>query len=263
MPVVRRAGNTSRLGQDPPDRFKNDPVLGTVQNLGLGRDPRRREGLRGVLAATILFIATNAGVIRASRITYSIASTGNSRRSSGGCTSSDAVALARRLRGPRPDHLPARRPGRLPRPDVRVRRNALVHDRPSLRGRAAGATTGRRARVAGAAEHHDRRHQLAHLRDGRRRRHRHGLARRRHPGCAHSLRRSSAGSPRASFLRRLPAAPALPLTATVRAPVPLGPALALEYRSILVPIVAGDESREAVEVAARLATSAGRIVLCA
>jgi basic amino acid/polyamine antiporter, APA family len=44
--------------------------------------------------------------------------------------------------------------------------------------------------------------------------------------------------------------------------VPLGPALALEYRSILVPIVAGGESKEAVEVAGRLATErAGRIVL--
>jgi APA family basic amino acid/polyamine antiporter len=54
----------------------------------------------------------------------------------------------------------------------------------------------------------------------------------------------------------------VPTRATSRAPVPLGPALALEYRSILVPIVAGPESREAVEVAARLATErAGRIVL--
>ena len=55
----------------------------------------------------------------------------------------------------------------------------------------------------------------------------------------------------------------LPLTVTtVRAPVPLGAALALEYRSILVPIVAGIESREAVVLAARLATErAGRIVL--
>src|SRR5262249_30613140 len=53
-----------------------------------------------------------------------------------------------------------------------------------------------------------------------------------------------------------------PLTETMRAPVPLGPALALEYRSILVPIVAGEQSREAVDVAARLATErAGRIVL--
>ena len=46
----------------------------------------------------------------------------------------------------------------------------------------------------------------------------------------------------------------LPLTVTARAPLPLGPALALEYRSILVPIVSGPESHDAVEVAARLAT---------
>jgi APA family basic amino acid/polyamine antiporter len=53
-----------------------------------------------------------------------------------------------------------------------------------------------------------------------------------------------------------------PLTETIRAPVPLGPALALEYRAILVPVVAGDQSREAVDVAAKLATErAGRIVL--
>ena len=54
----------------------------------------------------------------------------------------------------------------------------------------------------------------------------------------------------------------LPLRETTRAPVPLGAAIALEYRSILVPVVAGPESRDAVELAARLATErAGRIVL--
>jgi APA family basic amino acid/polyamine antiporter len=54
----------------------------------------------------------------------------------------------------------------------------------------------------------------------------------------------------------------VPLQQTSRAPVPLGPAIALEYRSILVPVVAGEGSREAVEVAGRLATErAGRIVL--
>ena len=54
----------------------------------------------------------------------------------------------------------------------------------------------------------------------------------------------------------------VPLRVTSRAPVPLGAALALEYRSILVPVVAGPESHEAVELAARLATErAGRIVL--
>jgi APA family basic amino acid/polyamine antiporter len=54
----------------------------------------------------------------------------------------------------------------------------------------------------------------------------------------------------------------VPLRVTSRAPVQLGAAVALEYRSILVPVVAGDESHEAVELAARLATErAGRIVL--
>ena len=54
----------------------------------------------------------------------------------------------------------------------------------------------------------------------------------------------------------------VPLRVTSRAPIPLGAALALEYRSILVPVVAGQESHEAVELAARLATErAGRIVL--
>jgi APA family basic amino acid/polyamine antiporter len=54
----------------------------------------------------------------------------------------------------------------------------------------------------------------------------------------------------------------VPVAVTMRAPVTLGPAIALEYHSILVPIVSGPGSREAVEVAARLATErAGRIVL--
>ncbi|MBA2475731.1 MAG: universal stress protein [Actinobacteria bacterium] len=69
-------GFETRLGL-PPERggFANDPVLGLVENLGL--DGMLLDASRiyvGVLAATILFIATNAGVIGASRITYSMAS---------------------------------------------------------------------------------------------------------------------------------------------------------------------------------------------
>jgi APA family basic amino acid/polyamine antiporter len=45
----------------------------------------------------------------------------------------------------------------------------------------------------------------------------------------------------------------VPLTETVRAPALLGPALALEYQNILVPIVEGKQAREAMHVAARLA----------
>ena len=75
MPVVKEGGKyVTQLGQDPPHGFKNDPVLGLVQNLGLhGFVLNAAKIYVGILAATILFIATNAGVIGASRITYSMA----------------------------------------------------------------------------------------------------------------------------------------------------------------------------------------------
>jgi APA family basic amino acid/polyamine antiporter len=44
------------------------------------------------------------------------------------------------------------------------------------------------------------------------------------------------------------------VTATVRAPVLFGPATALEYRNILVPVAPGRETEEALDVACRLAT---------
>ncbi len=76
MPVVKQGGKyVTQLGQNPPHGFKNDPVLGLVQNLGLhGFVLTAAKIYVGLLAATILFIATNAGVIGASRITYSMAS---------------------------------------------------------------------------------------------------------------------------------------------------------------------------------------------
>src|SRR3954454_16800780 len=75
MPVVHEGAHyVTQLGQDPPLGYKNDPVLGLVKNLGLhGAVLTGAEYYVGILAATILFIATNAGVIGASRITYSMA----------------------------------------------------------------------------------------------------------------------------------------------------------------------------------------------
>ena len=77
LPVIHGAdGYFTKLGL-PPEKggFANDPVLGLVQNLGLhGSALSIAKVYVGVLAATILFIATNAGVIGASRITYSMAS---------------------------------------------------------------------------------------------------------------------------------------------------------------------------------------------
>jgi APA family basic amino acid/polyamine antiporter len=70
MPVVHQGGHyTTELGSE----FANDPILGIVENLGLSDGPT--EALRfyvGILAAVILLIATNAGLIGVSRLTYSM-----------------------------------------------------------------------------------------------------------------------------------------------------------------------------------------------
>jgi APA family basic amino acid/polyamine antiporter len=70
MPVVHHGGEyTTALGST----FADDPILGIVENLGLSHGPT--ELLRyyvGVLAAVILLIATNAGLIGVSRLTYSM-----------------------------------------------------------------------------------------------------------------------------------------------------------------------------------------------
>src|ERR671915_152868 len=52
--------------------FAGDPVLGIVKNIDLGSLQGAAEIYVGVLAATILFIATNAGIIGVSRLTYSM-----------------------------------------------------------------------------------------------------------------------------------------------------------------------------------------------
>ena len=82
MPVEHVGGEYKTLLALPPTEtfqgqhgYQNDPVLGLVNNLGL------EHGLThvlqiylGILASTILFIGANAGVIGASRITYAMSS---------------------------------------------------------------------------------------------------------------------------------------------------------------------------------------------
>src|SRR5213079_555917 len=48
-----------------------------------------------------------------------------------------------------------------------------------------------------------------------------------------------------------------PLTATLHAPMIIGPAIALEYRNILVPVKPGRLSEEAIDLACRLAANRG------
>jgi basic amino acid/polyamine antiporter, APA family len=80
MPVFHTAhGYKSCLGEPPTvpcqggRGYQNDPVLGIVNNLGLGGGITRvLQIYLGILASTILFIGANAGVIGASRITYAM-----------------------------------------------------------------------------------------------------------------------------------------------------------------------------------------------
>jgi len=76
LPVKEINGELTTLLALPPEEggYANDPVLGVVENLGVeGGLLDVLQIYVGVLAATILVIATNAGIIGASRITYSMA----------------------------------------------------------------------------------------------------------------------------------------------------------------------------------------------
>jgi APA family basic amino acid/polyamine antiporter len=266
MPVVHVGGHyVTQLGQSPPLGFKNDPVLGLVENMGLHEPILTIVKIYvGILAATILFIATNAGVIGASRITYSMSSyrqlpaafrklhpklktpwlslvvfagigptlfllSGQvdflGRMYAFGAMLSFTIAhvAVTTLRVRRPDE----------ELEWRARPNLTVRGVQWPLFAIVGAIgTGAAWLVVVVQDAQTRYAGLAWL----------------VVGFAFYV----------LYRRRLH----LPLTTTQRAPVPLGPALAHEYRSILVPIVSGDESREAVELAARLATErAGRIVL--
>ncbi len=266
MPVVHQGSHyVTQLGQSPPHGFKNDPVLGLVENLGLhGAILAIIKIYVGILAATILFIATNAGVIGASRITYSMASyrqlpaafrklhpklktpwlalvvfagIGSSlfllsgqvdflgRMYAFGAMLSFTIAHA--------SVIALRYRFRDAELEWRARPNWRIGgvDWPIF-AVVGGLGTGAAWLVVVVQDAPTRYAGLAWLSVG---------------FVFYVL-----------YRRRL----SLPLSVTSRSPVPLGPAIALEYRTILVPIVAGDGSREAVEVAARLATErAGRIVL--
>ncbi len=70
MPVHQVAGHYST---DLGTKFADDPVLGIVENLGLGAGLTNvMRYYVGVLAAVILLIATNAGLIGVSRLTFSM-----------------------------------------------------------------------------------------------------------------------------------------------------------------------------------------------
>jgi APA family basic amino acid/polyamine antiporter len=75
LPVTRQPDGHYRtlLGVDESKGgFAGDPVLGVVKHLHLGPLQTPGQIYVGLLAATILFIATNAGIIGVSRLVYSM-----------------------------------------------------------------------------------------------------------------------------------------------------------------------------------------------
>jgi len=267
LPVEQIGGELTTLLALPPDGggYQNDPILGVVDNLGISGF--FLDALRiyvGVLAATILFIATNAGIIGASRITYSMASyqqlPGAFRRLhpkfktpwlalvvfaglasiivllpgkvnflgtmySFGAMLSFTVAHAAIIQ--------LRRRGRDEELLFKARPNLQVGsvDWPVF------------AFVGGTATF------LAWL-----------IVVVQSPATRYAgLGWLVLGVVVYVVYRRWVLH--VPLTETVRAPAILGPALALEYRNVLVPLVEGDQAREAMHVAARLAAERGATIV--
>ena len=75
LPVTQNAdGSYQTLLGLPEDQggYAGDPILGVVKQLHLGAFQNIAEVYVGILAATILIIATNAGIIGVSRLVYSM-----------------------------------------------------------------------------------------------------------------------------------------------------------------------------------------------
>jgi APA family basic amino acid/polyamine antiporter len=70
MPV--RNGETILALPKEEGGYADDPVLGVVENMDLGSLQHPAQIYVGILAATILFIATNAGILGVSRLSYSM-----------------------------------------------------------------------------------------------------------------------------------------------------------------------------------------------
>jgi basic amino acid/polyamine antiporter, APA family len=267
LPVERIGGDLTTLLALTPEKggFQNDPVLGLVENLGIsGALLSVLKVYVGVLAATILFIATNAGIIGASRITYSMA------------TYRQLPEVFRRLH-PRFKtpwlsllvfagfvSILVLLPGRTSflgtmysfgamlsftvahAAIVQLRRRypdeeLVFRARPNVRYR--GVDWPLFALFGGAATG------LAWL-----------VVVVQSPGARYAgLGWLAVGFLTYAIYRRRIVRQAL--TETVRAPVVIGPAVALEYRNVLVPVVWRHDSEAAIDLACRLATERGAAIV--
>ena len=93
LPVQQRADGTyyTLLGlTEEEGGFAGDPILGFVKQIDLGPLQAPGELYVGLLAATILFLATNAGIIGVSRLVYSMGIHRRCRTGCGTCTPASA-----------------------------------------------------------------------------------------------------------------------------------------------------------------------------
>jgi basic amino acid/polyamine antiporter, APA family len=70
LPVTRQPDGS--YSTQLADKYAGDPILGIVQNMSLGALEQPVRVYVGILAATILIVAANAGTIGVSRLTYSL-----------------------------------------------------------------------------------------------------------------------------------------------------------------------------------------------
>jgi APA family basic amino acid/polyamine antiporter len=70
LPVTQQPDGT--YSTQLADKYAGDPILGIVQNMSLGALEQPLRIYVGILAATILIVAANAGTIGVSRLTYSL-----------------------------------------------------------------------------------------------------------------------------------------------------------------------------------------------
>jgi APA family basic amino acid/polyamine antiporter len=70
LPVTRQPDGS--YSTQLADKYAGDPILGIVQNMSLGALEQPLRIYVGILAATILIVAANAGTIGVSRLTYSL-----------------------------------------------------------------------------------------------------------------------------------------------------------------------------------------------
>jgi APA family basic amino acid/polyamine antiporter len=267
LPVHHIGGKETTLLALPPQDggFQNDPVLGLVENLGIsGALLSVLKVYVGLLAGTILFIATNAGIIGASRITYSMA------------TYRQLPEVFRRLHP------------RFKTPWLSLLVFAgFVSILVLLPGKTdfLGTMYSFGAMLSFTVAH-------ASVIQLRRRYRDEELTFRARPnlhfrGVDWPLFAVFGGTATAlAWLVVVVQSPGTryaglgwlvlgfvaywvyrrrvlhePITETIRAPIPMGPALALEYRNVLVPIVERHESEEAIDLACRLATERGASIV--